>query len=53
MCRPVEDYGAAADELIARHGQRMSQLLGREDALFGTRGFDYGKLVTTFNNAKR
>lgn len=53
MCRQVEDYGAAADALIERHGGRMSQLLGREDALFGARGFDYSKLVTTFNNAKR
>ncbi|MEZ5560623.1 MAG: phytanoyl-CoA dioxygenase family protein [Pseudomonadales bacterium] len=53
MCRQVEDYGAHADQLIADHGQQMSQLLGREDSLFGANGFDYSKIVTTFNNAKR
>jgi hypothetical protein len=53
MCRQVEDYGADADDLIGKHGARMSQLLGREDALFGANGFDYSRLVTTFNDAKR
>jgi hypothetical protein len=31
----------------------MSQLLGREDALFKPTGADYSKLAQTFNNAKR
>lgn len=50
---PAHNYSAAADNLIERHGRRMSQLLDREDALFGARGFDYSRLITTFNNAKR
>lgn len=53
MCRQVEDYGADAEALVDRYGERMSQLLGREDGLFGRQGFNYSKLVTTFNNAKR
>jgi len=51
--RPVEDYGAHADELVAAHGPRMSQLLGREDMLQKPTGADYSKLRQTFNNAKR
>lgn len=53
MCRPVEDYTDHADRLIAEHGGRMSQLLGREDSLFKRSGFDYSRIVQTFNNAKR
>ena len=52
MCRPVEDYADHADRLIAEHGARMSQLLGREDSLFKRGGFDYSRIVQTFNNAK-
>ena len=33
LMRPGESYAHAADELIAAHGTRMSQLLGREDYL--------------------
>lgn len=53
MMRPVEDYGAHADDLIDQHGERMAQLLGREDFLAGPNGADYTKLLQTFNNAKR
>jgi len=53
MMRQVEDYGAHADGLIEAHGERMAQLLGREDFLFGPEGADYTKLIGTFNNAKR
>ena len=53
MMRPVEDYGADADELIERHGEPMAQLLGREDMLNSPTGADYSKLLKTFNNAKR
>ena len=53
MMRPVEDYGAHADELVDQHGERMAQLLGRQDFLAGPNGADYSKLVQTFNNAKR
>jgi hypothetical protein len=31
----------------------MAGLLGRNDGLFSNDGFDYSKLVETFNNAKR
>lgn len=50
--RPVEDYSPWAEELIADHGEPMAGLLGRHDALFGTRGFDYAKLGRTFSFAK-
>ncbi len=53
MMRQVEDYGAHADDLVEAHGERMAQLLGREDMLMGPNGADYSKLMTTFNNAKR
>jgi len=53
MMRQIEDYGAIADELIERHGDRMAQLLGREDSLDSPTGFRYDKLLDTFNNAKR
>ncbi len=53
LCRPVEDYGQHADDLIREHGSEMSQLLGREDMLFKPDGADLSKLDTTFNNAKR
>jgi hypothetical protein len=53
LMRPVEDYRAHEAELIAAHGDRMAQLLGRHDGLFRADGFDYSKLVTTFNSAKR
>ncbi|HET6793319.1 MAG TPA: phytanoyl-CoA dioxygenase family protein [Acidimicrobiales bacterium] len=51
--RQVEDYGPWADELIGRHGEAMAQLLGRTDSLFKPTGFDYSRLVSTFNTAKR
>ena len=53
MMRPVEDYAAHADDLITAHGERMAQLMGREDMLNSPTGADYTKLVATFNNAKR
>ena len=53
MMRPVEDYAAHADDLIAAHGERMAQLMGRDDMLNSPTGADYTKLVATFNNAKR
>ena len=53
MMRQIEDYGAIADELIERHGDRMAQLLGRGDSLDSPTGFRYDKLLDTFNNAKR
>ena len=53
MMRPVEDYAAHADDLIAAHGERMTQLMGRDDMLNSPTGADYTKLVATFNNAKR
>jgi hypothetical protein len=51
--RPVEDYSNEADMLIERHGGRMAQLLGKEDALFESEGFGYAQMIPTFNNAKR
>ena len=51
--RPVEDYSNEADMLIERHGGRMAQLLGKEDALFESEGFGYTQMIPTFNNAKR
>ncbi|MFP6823866.1 MAG: phytanoyl-CoA dioxygenase family protein, partial [Pseudomonadales bacterium] len=45
MMRPVEDYGAIAEDLIERHGDRMAQLLGREDSLDSPTGFRYDKLL--------
>lgn len=53
MMRPVEDYAAHADDLIRDHGEKMSQLMGREDFLMGSDGADYTKLLASFNNAKR
>ncbi|MDA0812996.1 MAG: phytanoyl-CoA dioxygenase family protein, partial [Verrucomicrobia bacterium] len=53
MMRPVEDYSAYADDLIARHGPGMSQLLGREDFLYSPTGFDPVKGVQTLNTSKR
>lgn len=53
MMRPVEDYSTHADALIEQHGDRMAQMLGREDFLNSPTGADYSKLVATFNNAKR
>ena len=51
--RPIEDYSPYADELIAAHGEPMSQLLGREDFLCGSGGADTALVQRTFNNAKR
>lgn len=53
MMRPVEDYNTHADSLIAKHGDTMAQLLGKQDFLAGPNGAEYDKLVATFNNAKR
>lgn len=53
MMRPVEDYAAHAQGLIKAQGERMAQLLGRDDFLMGPDGADYSKLIQSFNNAKR
>jgi hypothetical protein len=53
MMRPVENYTIHADKLIAEHGEKMSQLLGRGDLLNGPTGANYAKLRQTFNDAKR
>ena len=53
MCRPIEDYSAIADELIDTHGDKMAQLLGRQDSLFKPDGFAYEHMQATFNNSKR
>lgn len=53
MMRQVEDYRDHEDDLIEAHGPAMATLLGRDDGLFETSGFDYSKLIQTFNNAKR
>jgi hypothetical protein len=53
MMRVIEDYREHADELIAAHGDRMAQLMGRHDSLAGINGFEYDKLRATFNNSKR
>lgn len=53
MMRPVENYDAHADKLVAEYGETMSRLLGREDLLDSPNGADYTKLQETFNNAKR
>jgi ectoine hydroxylase-related dioxygenase (phytanoyl-CoA dioxygenase family) len=47
--RPVEDYSADADALIATHGERMAGLLGSHDALDDPDGFDYTKRAETFS----
>ncbi len=52
MMRPVENYSAFADDLISTHGARMSQLLGREDALDSPTGFDYSKAAAPFSAVK-
>ena len=53
MMRPVEDYRDHEERLIEQFGARMAGLLGHDDGLFDRNGFDYSKLVDTFNNAKR
>ncbi len=53
MMRTVEDYRAHADDLVAKHGEKMAQLMGQEDFLEGAKGADYSKLTQTFNNPKR
>ena len=53
MMRPVEDYRDHEARLIEQHGDVMAGLLGHHDGLYGRKGFDYSKLVDTFNNAKR
>jgi hypothetical protein len=53
MMRPVEDYGAHAQNLVETYGEPMARLLGQDDMLFSPTGADYRKLVQTFNNAKR
>lgn len=50
--RPVEDYSPWADELVGKYGPVMSQLLGREDFLSSTTGFDSTKIYATINNAR-
>ena len=55
LMRPGEDYSDVADGLIETYGERMSQLLGREDFLF-KKHFDYVKgyevFARTLNNAR-
>ena len=55
LLRQGDNYSDVADELIARYGTPMSQLLGEED-YFYKKDFDYvqdyGKFVRTLNNAK-
>ncbi len=51
--RPVEDYRAHEQELVDTYGAPMATLMGRDDGLFDPNGFDYSKLIQTFNNAKR
>ena len=53
MMRQVEDYRDHEERLIKEHGALMAGLLGHNDGLFGADGFDYSKIVDTFNNAKR
>lgn len=53
MMRQVEDYREHDERLIEQHGATMAGLLGHSDGLFSNSGFDYSKLVETFNNAKR
>lgn len=53
MMRPVENYQAHSQRLVAEHGAVMSQLLGQDDFLDSPNGVDYSKLTQTFNNAKR
>lgn len=53
MMRPVEDYRDHEQRLIEKYGDVMAGLLGHHDGLFGRQGFDYSKLIDTFNNAKR
>ena len=55
LMRPGEDYSDVADGLIETYGERMSQLLGREDFLY-KKDFDYVKgyevFARTLNNAR-
>jgi len=53
MMRQVEDYRDHEARLIEEHGAPMAGLLGHNDGLFKPKGFDYSKIVQTFNNAKR
>ena len=53
MMRQVEDYSSQAESLVAAYGEPMARMLGQDDMLFSPTGADYGKLVQTFNNAKR
>ena len=55
LLRQGDNYSDVADELIARYGTPMSQLLGEED-YFYKKDFDYvndyAKFVRTLNNAR-
>ncbi len=53
MMRQVEDYRDHEQRLIQAYGAPMASLLGHNDGLFSADGFDYSKIVETFNNAKR
>ncbi len=53
MMRPVEDYRNHEERLVQEHGPAMAGLFGQNDGLFSANGFDYSKIVQTFNNAKR
>jgi hypothetical protein len=50
--RIIENYAADADGLIAQHGEKMAQLLGRNDSLDSPTGFEFSKVYETFNNSK-
>ena len=49
----TEFNSSIADELIDAHGDRMAQLLGRQDSLYKPNGFAYEHMEATFNNSKR
>lgn len=50
--RVIENYDTHAEALIAQHGDKMAQLLGRHDSLDSPSGFDFSKVYETFNNSK-
>lgn len=50
---PRESEGERVVCHISYTGKRMTQLLGREDSLYGPNGFEFDKRIQTFNNAKR
>ena len=55
--RPLEDYGPVANALIARHGDAMADLLGKNlwygNRAIGNGGVDMSKYMTTWAAARR